>query len=125
MDLSKYTHGVHVEGGRVWPHVDCYGIVLEARRDMGLPDWPEWADIRKANGQMTEVADEFLPSLHPCQPHAGAMVVCYEGSYVTHCGVIVDVNGMLEVLDIRSHGNVKCLPLSRYARAFTRVEYYD
>ncbi|WP_394243880.1 nitrite transporter [Halopseudomonas laoshanensis] len=125
MDLSKYTHGVHVEGGRVWPHVDCYGLVLEVRADMGLPAWPEWADTRKADGEMTDVAADFLPSLHPCEPHAGAMAVCYEGSHVTHVGVVVDVNGMLEVLDTRSCGGVKCLPLSRYRRAFNKVEFYD
>ncbi|HCA25264.1 MAG TPA: nitrite transporter [Pseudomonas sp.] len=125
MDLSKYTRGVYVEGGRVWPQVDCYSMVLEVRRDMGLPDWPDWPGTQKAAGEMAAVADGFLPCLHPCEPHPGAMVVCYEGRCVSHCGVIVEVAGMLEVLDIRSRSGVKCLPLSRFVRAFNRVEFYD
>ena len=36
MNTDKYTLGVYVEGGD-WPHVDCYGLVLEVRRDLGLP----------------------------------------------------------------------------------------
>ncbi len=124
VDLSKYEKGEYADDGREWPRVDCYGLVLEVRRDMGLPQWPEWDKTRKDDGGMARVGREWLPSLRPSEPAPGAMVVCYSGSFVEHCGVIVDVGGMLEVLDIRFDGGVKCLPLSRFRRAFTRVEYY-
>lgn len=60
MNTDKYTLGVYVEGGRLWPHVDCYGLVLEVRRDLGLPAWPEWSEMRKADGGFVRACEQMI-----------------------------------------------------------------
>lgn len=40
---EKYRSVVWLKGGRVFPEIDCFGLVLEVRRDLGLPDWPDFA----------------------------------------------------------------------------------
>ena len=59
IDLEKYLDVVWVSGGRLFPELDCYGVVNEVRRDLGLPAWdehsgatredlPELAELRSA-----------------------------------------------------------------------------
>ncbi|OLY75587.1 nitrite transporter [Pseudomonas sp. ATCC PTA-122608] len=124
IDHDKYPSGKYREGGRVWPFVDCYGLVLEVRRDLGLPDWPEWAFIRAGDGSMVEVAGKWFPTLTPCEPEEGALIALYEGSEMRHVGVVVRVDASLEAMEITEKHNVICLPLHRLKRRFVRVEYY-
>ena len=125
MNLDKYTLGQYVEGGRLWPLVDCYGLVLEVRRDLGLPDWPEWSEMRKADGGFARACDEMIQnSVTPCAPGHGVVVAAYRGSVQDHVGIVVEVNGALEVLEINPRRNVSFTPIRRFERRFVRVEYY-
>lgn len=36
---DKYRSVTWLKGGRVYPQLDCFGIVNEIRRDLGLPVW--------------------------------------------------------------------------------------
>lgn len=125
IDHEKYLAGRYSEGGRVWPEVDCYGIVLEVRRDMGLPDWPEWVSARQGDGSMVEVAGKWFPTLKPCEPESGALIACYRGSLLRHVAVVVQDGHELEALEINPKHGVTRLPLSRLKRRFVRVEYFN
>lgn len=122
--MDKYLQGRWVEGGRDWPLVDCYGLVLEVRRDFGFPDWPEWGHARRGDGSMHEVGSEFVRTLEPCEPAPGVLVACYTGSLMTHVAVVVDDNGILSGLEINEGTGVTCRPLRRLHRLFVKVEYY-
>lgn len=124
IDHEKYREGKYLEGGRVWPFVDCYGLVLEVRRDLGLPDWPEWADIRSGDGSMVEVTGKWFPTLTPCEPEEGALIALYQGSEMRHVGVVIRFGPSLEAMEITEKQKVICLPLHRLKRRFVRVEYY-
>ena len=122
--MDKYLQGSWVAGGRTWPSVDCYGLVLEVRRDMGLPAWPEWGHARRDDGSMNEVGSAFVRELERCEPEPGALVACYTGSMLTHVAVVVDDNGILSGLEVNERTGVTCRPLRRLHRRFVKVEYY-
>ncbi|MEG0860267.1 MAG: nitrite transporter [Pseudomonas sp.] len=125
MNTDKYTFGIYVEGGRLWPHVDCYGLVLEVRRDLGLPAWPEWAEMRKADGGFARACDEMIQrAVSPCKPGHGAVAAGYRGQVQDHVAIVLEVAGALEVLEINPKRNVSLTPLRRFERRFARVEYY-
>lgn len=125
MNLDKYTFGRHVEGGRLWPEVDCYGLVLEVRRDLGLPAWPEWSEMRKADGSFVRACEEMIQRyVTPCAPCHAAVAAGYRGSVQDHVGIVIEINGMLEVLEINPRRNVSITPIRRFERRFVRVEYY-
>lgn len=125
MNIDKYSLGVYVEGGRVWPHVDCYGLVLEVRHDLGLPAWPEWAEMRKADGGFARACDEMIQtSVIPCVPQHGATAAAYRGQVQDHVAIVIEIAGTLEVLEINPRRNVSLTPIRRFERRFTRVEYY-
>lgn len=125
MNIEKYTLGQYVEGGRSWPRVDCYGLVLEVRRDLGLPAWPEWSEMRKADGSFAEACNEMIrTAVTPCEPGHGSVAAAYRGRVQDHVAIVLEVAGALEVLEINPRRNVTLTPLKRFERKFARVEYY-
>ncbi|WP_054912808.1 hypothetical protein [Pseudomonas sp. NBRC 111127] len=125
MSIDKYNLGVYVEGGRLWPHVDCYGLVLEVRRDLGLPAWPEWSEMRKADGGFVRACEEMIQTAAiRCPAEHGATASAYRGQVQDHVGIVLELDGALEVLEINPKRNVSLTPLRRFERRFSRVEYY-
>ena len=124
INMDKYLAGRYVEGARAWPEVDCYGVVLEVRRDLGLAEWPEWAGVTKAGGGLHENGSAYARQVERCEPESGAVAVCYSGTVMTHVAVVVEHAGLLHVLECNPRRNVTCLPLHRFERRFIRVEYY-
>lgn len=124
IDVNRYLGAQYVEGGRVWPFVDCYGIVLQVRRDIGLPDWPAWDGVTKHGGAMHEAGMQQKHEVQPCEPEPGAVAACFRASMLIHVAVVVECNGLLHAIEINPKHNVTCLPLKRFERRFVRVEYY-
>lgn len=122
IDLEKYLDVVWVSGGRQFPKLDCYGVVNEVRRDLGLEPWDEHAGATRddlnalAGVAATEHAGSDLKE--------GAVAFCYQGSMVTHVAVLVEVEGRLCALECNDGRNVTVLPVSRFERRFNKVEYY-
>ncbi|HHQ6553298.1 TPA: nitrite transporter [Serratia fonticola] len=122
---DKYRSVVWLKGGRTYPELDCFGIVNEIRRDLGMTEWPDFAGVTKDGGGLDREARKLMPSLRRCEPCEGAGVSCYSGSVVTHVGVVVSIGGQLHVAECNPKSNVTFLPLSRFERRFVKVEYYQ
>ncbi|STU76591.1 nitrite transporter [Klebsiella pneumoniae] len=63
---DKYRSVTWLKGGRVYPQLDCFGIVNEIRRDLGLPEWPDFAGVTKEGGGPrpgSEKADAYAETL--------------------------------------------------------------
>ena len=43
---------------------------------------------------------------------------------LTHVAVVVEADGVLQVLECNSGSNVRLTPLPRFCRRFVRVEFY-
>ncbi|HDU5042478.1 TPA: nitrite transporter [Klebsiella aerogenes] len=121
---DKYRSVTWLKGGRVYPQLDCFGIVNEIRRDLGLPEWPDFAGITKDDNGLDREARKLMLRLERCEPCEGAGVACYSGSTVTHVAVVVKINGELMVAECGSATNVTFLPLTRFKRRYVRVEFW-
>jgi len=121
---DKYLTVKWQMGGRVFPILDCYGLVHEVRKDLGLPHWPLFESVIKEDKKMGEFCDEFKREITPCQPQSGAVAACYSGGVISHLGVVVLINGELQVAESNPHRNITFMPLSRFTRRFQKVEYY-
>lgn len=122
---DKYRSVIWLKGGRVYPQIDCFGIVNEIRRDLGLPEWPEFAGVTKDNDGLNREARHLMMSLQRCEPCVGAGVACYSGSTVTHVGVVVSIGDQLHVAECNPKTNVTFLPLARFCRRFVNVEFWQ
>ncbi|HCR0924571.1 TPA: nitrite transporter [Klebsiella aerogenes] len=121
---DKYRSVTWLKGGRVYPQLDCFGIVNEIRRDLGLPEWPDFSGVTKDDNGLDREARKLMLRLERCEPCEGAGVACYSGSTVTHVAVVVKINGELMVAECGSATNVTFLPLTRFKRRYVRVEFW-
>ncbi|MBZ7751357.1 nitrite transporter [Klebsiella michiganensis] len=121
---DKYLSVTWLKGGRVYPKLDCFGLVNEIRRDLNLPEWPDFAGVTKDGGGLDREARKLMLKLERCDPCEGAGVACFSGSTVTHVAVVVKLNGELMVAECGSATNVTFLPLSRFKRRYVRVEFW-
>ncbi|WP_413734320.1 nitrite transporter [Sodalis sp. RH21] len=124
-DIDKYRSVIWQKGGRVFPKFDCFGIINEIRRDLGLPVWPEFAGVTKDDGGLDREARRLMKTLQRCEPCQGAGVACYSGSMVTHVAIIVSIQGEFCAAECNPKTNVTFLPLARFMRHFPRVEFWQ
>ena len=121
---DKYRSVTWLKGGRAYPELDCFGIVNEIRRDLGLSEWPDFAGVTKDGGGLDREARKLMLSLERCEPCEGAGVACYSGSTVTHVGVVVMLDNQLQVAECNPGTNVTFMPLRRFKRRFIKVEFW-
>lgn len=124
-DPDKYRSVTWLKGGRVYPQLDCFGIVNEIRRDLDLPLWPEFNGVTKDDGGLDREARKLMEGLQRCEPCEGAGIACYSGSVVTHVAIVVNMGGILHAAECNPRSNVTFLPLARFSKRFVRVEYYQ
>ena len=80
---DKYRSVEWQKGGRAYPVLDCFGIVNEIRRDLGLAPWPDFAGVTKDDNGLDREARGLMAGLTRCDPAPGAGIACYAGSVVT------------------------------------------
>jgi len=122
---DKYRSVTWLKGGRAFPALDCFGIVNEIRRDLGLNPWPEFAGVTKDDNGLDREARGLMTDLQRCGSVPGAGIACYSGSVVTHVAIVVEIDGVLHAAECNPRTNVTFLTLARFARRFVRVEYYQ
>ncbi|EBJ4781926.1 nitrite transporter [Salmonella enterica] len=122
---DKYRSVTWLKGGRVYPELDCFGIVNEVRRDLGLQIWPDFAGVTKDDNGLDREARNLMLTLQHCEPCEGAGVACYSGSTVTHVGVVVNLNGRLYVAECNPESNVSFTPVAQFIRRFVKVEFWQ
>ena len=125
INIDKYLTVRWQMGGRAFPVLDCYGIVHEVRRDLGLPEWPAFEGVIKDGDEMHIACNNFRQNVVRCEPCQGAVAACYMGNMIGHLGVVVEMEGALYVIECNPRRNVTILPLARFERQFLKVEYYQ
>lgn len=124
-DIDKYRSVTWQMGGRVWPVLDCYGVVHEVRRDLGLPEWPAFEGVIREGDAMAQACAAFSGNVRRVEAKEGAVAACYSGGVVDHLGIVVCIDGVLKVMESNPGRNVTALELQRFERLYTKVEYYE
>lgn len=114
---------IHVDGGREFPYYDCYGLVLEVRKRLGLPQLPEYSEIRIGEG-MQSAFKEGVNHAVRCEPKPGAVAICWKGGLVRHVAVIIELDKELRALETNPKKNATHSCLKVFERRFSKVEYY-
>lgn len=125
LNIDKYLSVEWQKGGRGYPRLDCFGIVNEVRRDLGLAPWPEFDGVTKEDNGLDREAKGFMRELSICSPTNGAGIACYSSGLVTHVAIVVELDGILHAIECNPNTNVTIMPLRRFERRFVKVEYYQ
>ncbi|WP_024559574.1 nitrite transporter [Franconibacter pulveris 601] len=125
LDIDKYRSVIWQMGGRVYPVLDCYGVVHEVRKDLGLPGWPVFEGVIREGDTMARLCADFSRTVRRTEAKEGAVAACYSGGVIDHLGVVISLDSMLQVMESNPHRNVTVLPLARFERLYSKVEYYE
>lgn len=125
IEARKYIEEVRWQkGGRIWPNLDCYGIVNAVREHLGLERWPSWDGVTKDDDGLDRAGNQFVRTRERCEPEQGALACCYTASMMTHVGVVVETATGLCVMECNPEIGVTCMPVRRFVRRWLRVEFY-
>lgn len=113
----------YLEGGREYPFLDCYGLVLAVRRNLGMHCPAEYADVRVGE-RMDSATRNELPSFRKCDPEHGAIAICWRMNIVRHIAIVVNIGGELRVMECNPHKNTTHCTIADFERKYKRVEYY-
>lgn len=123
--MNQYLQVPYVDGGRTLDGLDCWGLALAVRADMGLPLLPD--DPLAIRGHGAEVARlfrEVSALLVEGAPRPGALAAVFRGPLFMHVGVVVEADGRLWVLETNPGVGVHLRRLAHFAEAHYKVVYY-
>lgn len=129
MTIQHYLQSRYVRGGRVWPDLDCWGLVRLARADLfGRAPLPLYGasmpgDFRTITRAVTDVSG--LLNMRPCQPRQGAIATAWMGGLCVHVGLCVEIDGCMRILETDAPTGPCHTDVRRFARRYARVEFYD
>lgn len=129
MTLRRYLQSRYVRGGRVWPELDCLGLVRLARHEMfGRELMPmctaaepgNFREITRAVGEVSGVLD-----MRECERRPGAVATAWLASLCVHVGIVVEADGRQWILETDTPAGPAMTPISVFEKRYSRVVYYD
>lgn len=124
INLFKYREIVWFDGGRDFPYLDCYGLVLEFRKDLGLPTWPDYRGVTKHRNQFDQEAREFIRTRRKTEPESGAMGLVTRAGVINHAVVCFEFAGLLYVAECNPVSNMTISTVSDFMRKNKNTEWW-
>lgn len=126
LDLERYMNSRYVNGGRVWPNWDCYGMTRQ-----GFIDWYGLAlpmldglDARSAVGKSRHHETITAAYLQPAEPAHGVLVAQVVGRVCQHVGLVIELAGNLYVMETDEPTGPRIISLSEFVEERIYVRYY-
>lgn len=125
--INQYLACRYVDGGRLPPEIDCFGLVRHARHAYcGKALMPEWGQVR--NTQPREFTEAYRTTaaeqMEPCEPEHGAVAAVFRGPICIHVALVVKKSGCLYTLDINPKKGARFQRLADFESQYLKVLYY-
>lgn len=123
--MNQYLRVPYVDGGRTMGGLDCWGLALRIRADLGLPELPDDPLATRGNGKA--IAEQFRSiseSLARGEPVPGALAAVFKGSLFVHVGVVVQADGRLWVMETNPDVGFMMRRVSDFIAAYYKVIFY-
>jgi len=124
--MNQYLRVPYVDGGRTMAGLDCWGLALRVRADLGLPELP--ADPAAIRGNGSAIAAQFWSiseSMDRGEPAPGALAAVFKGSLFVHVGVVVQADGRLWVMETNPDVGFMMRRVSDFIAAYYKVIFYN
>lgn len=111
----------YVDGGRHYPELDCLGIAIYIRELLGK------RVTGLESGDLNDDPDDlaFLSGIRKSAPEDGSVAVCYAKGSMTHVGVCLTLESIMQVVEITSKRGIMITPMRNFERRFQKVDYYS
>jgi len=123
IDLSTYLSAHYVDCGRELPGIDCWGLVLLVRRDLGLAELPTYSISGKDPKSFTLAYRQQRERMEVCDAEVGAVAAAFRGSLCLHVAVVVEIENRLAALEITESG-ARWMRIAAFEQKYPKVIYY-
>ncbi|HEL8054354.1 TPA: hypothetical protein UZ505_004921 [Escherichia coli] len=121
MNIPYLLTARYTPRGRQFPFVDCWGYVLEVRRQLGGPPLPALEGVFRDEADLA--ARSVMPLLTACGAQHGALVLCHVSGLLTHVAIAVTVNAQLYITDCRPHCHAVFTPYRQFCELNNNLRF--
>lgn len=106
--------------------LDCWGLALCVRRDLGLPELPDDPEAVRGNGpavsaQFSGISEAMIPG----EPKPGSLAAVFKGSLFVHVGVVIFADGRLWAVETNPGAGVIMRRLPDFVASYYKVIFYN
>lgn len=125
LDLKRYMASEYVNGGRVWPQWDCWGMVRQGFADIHgiLLPMLNGLDAGSLMGKSRNYV-RLAKIMPECDPKHGAIAAVVTGKVCEHVGLIIDLAGKLYVMETDKGTGPRIVSLEEFIKERVNVRYY-
>lgn len=125
INFRRYRTWQYEDGARGPERIDCWGLVREVRHDLGYEWLPSFAECRHTDLRgFTRAYEQQAAKMQPGEPGEGSIAAAFRGRICVHVGIVVGIEGRLQVLDINPGRGVGVEPLPDFEARYAEVIYY-
>jgi len=124
--MNKFMRVPYVDGGRTLEGLDCWGLVLAVRQELGLPGLSDDPLAIRGNGAAVLCQFQGVSSglVSGQSPRPGTLAAVFKGRLFVHVGVVVEADGRLWVIETNPGVGVSMRSIPDFAAAYYRVVFY-
>lgn len=123
--MNHFLSVPYVDGGRTLDGLDCWGLALQVRRELGLPELPDDPAAIRGNGSAVSAQFRGIAGqLAIGQPCPGALAAVFKGPLFVHVGVVVQADGRLWVIETNPGVGAHLRKVADFNAAYYKVVYY-
>ena len=125
IDVAAYLRVPYVDGGRSMAGHDCWGQLLLLRAELGCAPLPSLGGVTRGTplAMCSQYAD-VSAALEQCEPEVGAIAAVFRGRAFVHCGVVIEIDGRLAVIETNPGSGPRWLHVRRFLDQYARVIFY-
>lgn len=118
-------NAVYVDGGRGPVEFDCWGLVRDVRRHLGLQELPSHGSLRNTDPRsFTKAYREESSRMEECGPEHGAIAAVLVGGICVHVATVLLFPDGLRVLEINPTRAARCIKHSTWLQDHVKVTYH-
>jgi len=124
--FAEYEDGANGEIVNGRRRYNCWTLACAVRQEvLGLPPLPDAGVISRHRLRESAKSYRVYADLLPDGPAVpGALAAVMSGELCTHVGVVLELDGMLAVLEINPKSGCRWLRIADFERTYYRVKYH-
>ena len=125
IDIHRLLAVPYRDRGRTLEGLDCWGQLLQVRRELGLPDLADIGPVSRAEPlEMQRQYARVSATLSPGKPCIGAIAAVFRGTLFVHVGVVLEIDGRLAVLETNEGSGPRWKRIPDFVDTYYKVIFY-
>lgn len=127
IDVEKYLFVPYLNGGRTMAGLDCWGLTLLVRKELGAPALDGASGLDRGTPVGMQRLYSHLISGPLCEVEdlkAGDIAAVFRAGILVHVAVALEIDGRIALLETNPSSGVRWMFLDRFLQTYYKVAFY-